>query len=85
MDVLSLCDSLKNCLVTAQAIRGNIEECKALLLDLKDKGVVFRFVKRSANDAAHFLTRYSCSISYRIWRMSNVHPEFSHVLENELI
>ncbi|XP_074347208.1 uncharacterized protein LOC141686043 [Apium graveolens] len=51
-----------DCLVAVQAIRGTVtmrsyfgrivEECRALLMELKDRGVNLRFVKRSANNLA---------------------------------
>lgn len=83
-----------DCLQVIQAIRSSIpsfsylgrviEECRALLQSLKDKNVIIRFVKRSANRVSHYLARYSCSIADRIWRVGDVHSEFSHVLLNDL-
>ena len=58
-------------LVAVQAIRGSapissyfgviVQECTNLLMEVKDKGVVFKFVKRSANSLAHVFV--SCSDS----------------------
>lgn len=55
-----------------------------LLSELKNRGVSLKFVKRSTNNVAHYLARYSCSIDDRIWWMSNAHPKFIHVLKNDL-
>lgn len=64
-----------DCLQVIQAIRSTItslsylgrvvEDCRVLLLSLKARNVIIRFVKRSANRVSHFLARYSCSISDR--------------------
>lgn len=82
-------------LLLVQAIRSDsifltylgriIEECKALLTDLKDRDVILRFVKRSANNVSHYLARYSSLLADRIWRMSDVHPAFHNVLLSDLL
>lgn len=75
-----------DCLQVIQAIRSSfislsylgrvVEECRVLLKSLKNRNVLIRFVKRSANRVSHFLARYNCFIADRIWRMGDVHPEF---------
>lgn len=52
-----------DCLLLVQAIRNKssclsylgriVEECKSLLDDLKQKNVILRFVRRSANNVSH--------------------------------
>lgn len=44
-----------------------IQECRVLLSDLKDKGVVLRFVKRSKNNVAHFLAGYYFLLADRVY------------------
>lgn len=39
-----------------------IEKCKQLLNGLNDRDTSLSFVKRSANNLAHYLVRYNCSI-----------------------
>lgn len=83
-----------DCLVAIQAIRSSavklsymgriIEDCKNLLVELKDHQVSLIFVKRSANKVAHFIVRDTCSIADRIWHRDDVHPEFTRVLLDDL-
>ena len=83
-----------DCLIVVQAIRGPsilpsyfgriIEDCKALVEELKGKKVLMKFVKRSANHVAHFIARCSSSIADRVWTMGNIYPEFTDVLLNDL-
>ncbi|XP_074327609.1 uncharacterized protein LOC141665523 [Apium graveolens] len=83
-----------DCLQMVQFIRSSvqcssylgrvIQECCALLANLSFKNVKFRFVKRSANKAAHFLARQNCSITDRVWRVGDVHSDFHYVLLNDL-
>lgn len=66
-----------DCLVVIQAIRYStvnlsylgriIDECKSLLNDLKNRHAVLNYVKRSANNVAHFLARHNSSIADRHW------------------
>lgn len=63
------------CLVAVQVIRVSstllsyfgriIQELKVLPLELKDKGMFIRFIKRSAKNVAHFLVSYSYSLADR--------------------
>ncbi|XP_074344437.1 uncharacterized protein LOC141683598 [Apium graveolens] len=83
-----------DCLVAVQAIRGpsillsyfgiTIEDCGVLLEEVRGKEVSVKFIKRSANNVAHSIARYSSSIADRIWTMDNVHPEFINVMLNDL-
>lgn len=83
-----------DCLVAVQAIRGAtalfsyfgkvIEECRALLKELKGKGVILKFVKRSTNGAAHSLASCSYSIADRVWKANEACPDLIHVLANDL-
>lgn len=34
---------------------------------VKNKGVSLKFIKRYANNVAHYLARYSCSVADRSW------------------
>ena len=61
-----------------------VDECRALLMELKDRGVNLRFVKRSANNLAHALAKCSYSIADRIWKANVAYPDLIHVLENDL-
>lgn len=63
-----------DCPQVVQAIRssvssftylGRVVECRKLLASLKDQDILFRFFKRSANSVAHYLARYSCSVTDR--------------------
>lgn len=84
------------CLQVVQFIRSSktspsylgrvVKECRKLLVSLKDQNILFRFVKRSANNVAHYLARYSCSaaVAVRKLRMGNVHFKFRNVLLNDL-
>lgn len=83
-----------DCLVVVQAIRSSttllsyfgriIEECKYALEELKDRNVYLRFVRRSANNVAHYIARYSSLIAERIWRVDRAHSEFHNVLLKDL-
>ncbi|KAL8118945.1 hypothetical protein AgCh_016437 [Apium graveolens] len=64
-----------DCLVMVQWIRSSyaalsylgrlIDECRQLLVDLQDKNVMLRFVKRFANNVAHYLVCYNSSLADR--------------------
>lgn len=83
-----------DCFVAVQAIRSAaqllsyfgrlIQQCKMLLEELKNKGVILRFVKRSANNLAHTLASCSYSIAERVWVPGVVYPELINILENDL-
>ena len=72
-----------NCLVMVQAITSAaapisyfgrlIQECKNLLADLKDRNVMVRFIKRSANTIAHFIAKSTYTMSDHSWRVSDYH------------
>ena len=83
-----------DCLVVTQAIRSAsinlsylgrvIDECKGLLSELGDRKVFLNFVKRSANEVAHFIARHNSSLADRVWRGDNTHPDFIPVILNDL-
>ncbi|XP_074378327.1 uncharacterized protein LOC141719860 [Apium graveolens] len=83
-----------DCLALIQAIRCStinlsylgrvVDECRSLLLLLKERQITLNFVKRSANKVAHFLARQSSSIADRIWYGGNTYPDLSHVMLNDL-
>uniref|UniRef100_A0A803QFT1 Reverse transcriptase domain-containing protein n=1 Tax=Cannabis sativa TaxID=3483 RepID=A0A803QFT1_CANSA len=83
-----------DCLVAIQSIRSSstmdsyfgrvVSKCKDLLIELKHKFISLKFVKRSANNGAHFLARSTCFIADRILRESNAPAEFISVLMNDL-
>lgn len=83
-----------DCLPMVQAVRSSflcfsylgrlVNECRHLLASLHHKNIQFRFVKRSANQAAHFLARGSSSIADRIWKVRDVHLDFQHILFQDL-
>ena len=83
-----------DCLAVIQAIRCSsitlsyygrvLEECKELLSQLKERNIALNFVKRSANQVAHYLARHSSSIADCMWKKEDTHPEFSHVLVTDL-
>ncbi|XP_074336623.1 uncharacterized protein LOC141673782 [Apium graveolens] len=54
-----------------------IEECRLLLVSLKDRNVLFRFIKRSENGLSHFITRHYSSIVDRVWRVGMSTPNFN--------
>lgn len=62
-----------------------IEECKQGLKSLKDRSESLKFVKRSANEVAHYLARHSCSIADRTWSVDNAHSEFLDVIRHDLM
>uniref|UniRef100_A0A803PJ10 Reverse transcriptase domain-containing protein n=1 Tax=Cannabis sativa TaxID=3483 RepID=A0A803PJ10_CANSA len=73
-----------DCLVAIQSIRSSstmfsyfgriITKCKKLLDESKDCFVSLKFVKRSANNGAHYLARFTCSIADRSLSVSNMLP-----------
>ncbi|XP_074342398.1 uncharacterized protein LOC141679917 [Apium graveolens] len=83
-----------DCLTVTQAIRCSsinlsylgrvIDECKRLLTELVNREVVLKFVKRSANNVAHYIARHSSSLADRVLRGEDVPPDFIHVLFNDL-
>lgn len=90
-----LVDVETDCIGAVQAIRCSsinfsylgrvVDDCRRLIADLRLRNVTLKFVRRSANKVAHFLARYSSSLADRTWDMGNAHPEFIHVLANDLI
>lgn len=83
-----------DCLVSVQAIRDSatmssyfgviVQECGNLLMEVKDKGVILKFVKRFANSLAHAFVNYGNSVGNRIWKANDVSLEIIHVLDNDL-
>lgn len=83
-----------DCLQVVQAIRSSflcysylgrvIKECRVLLASLESKSIKLIFVKRSANNVAHYLAKHNCSIADRRWRVGDIHPELHYVLLNDL-
>ena len=83
-----------DCLVTVQAIRGStvmssyfgalIQECRNILKEVQDKGVILKFVKRSTNNLAHALTSCYC-VADRIWKAGEAPPGIISVISNDLI
>lgn len=81
-------------LVCVQAIRSSsvnlsylgrmVEDCRNLLVELKDREVSLRFVRRSANKVAHFIARNSSSLAGRNWHGDSTHPDFISVIKNDL-
>ncbi|XP_074356015.1 uncharacterized protein LOC141695687 [Apium graveolens] len=71
-----------DCLRVVQLIRSSfsslsylekvIADCRTCLSDLSSQNAVLRFVRRSANSVAHYLARYSSSITDRVWRVGDV-------------
>ncbi|XP_074342142.1 uncharacterized protein LOC141679575 [Apium graveolens] len=84
-----------DCLVAVQEIQTEaamnsyfgsiVQECRDLLVTMKDKGVILMFIKRSANNLANALASCSYSIADRIWKAGVAYPEIIHVLNNDLI
>lgn len=62
-----------------------IDEYKQTLMELKERNVFLRFVKRFANKVTHYLARSTCVIANRVWPVDNVHSEFLEVLANDLM
>lgn len=83
-----------DCLQVVQLIRSSysnfsylgrvIEECRELLKDLRVLNTKLRFVKRSVNNVAHYLTKYSCSVDDRKWGVRDVNPDFFSLLCKDL-
>lgn len=81
-----------DCLVAVQAIRSSkqilpyfgrlVNQCKDLLVELSNKGVNLRFIKRSANNLAHTLASSSYSIAKRTWEPIVAYPDLIQVLKN---
>ncbi|KAL8149999.1 hypothetical protein AgCh_006858 [Apium graveolens] len=83
-DCLQLVQAIRSSITSLSYLGRVIEDCKGMLVSLKDKNVILRFVKRSANRVSHYLARYNCSIADRIWRVGDVHSDFHNVLLNDL-
>ncbi|KAL8114965.1 hypothetical protein AgCh_021696 [Apium graveolens] len=81
-----------DCLVAVQAIRSNVtmsspfgvvvEECRSLIRN--SNKVNLSFVRRSANMAAHFLAKESCSYPDRVISRSDVPIDLHNVLMHDL-
>nr|XP_017251820.1 PREDICTED: uncharacterized protein LOC108222412 isoform X3 [Daucus carota subsp. sativus]XP_017251821.1 PREDICTED: uncharacterized protein LOC108222412 isoform X3 [Daucus carota subsp. sativus] len=77
-------------LIAVQAIRSSavklsylgrlVQECRELLVETKDRIVSLKFVRRSANNVAHYLARYSCFPADRVWRGDNAHSALVDVM-----
>lgn len=48
-----------------------IDECKKLLVELESRNMALKFVKRSANKIAHYLTKYWSSQADLTWEIRN--------------
>ncbi|XP_074347114.1 uncharacterized protein LOC141685938 [Apium graveolens] len=83
-DCLSVIQAIRCSTVNLSYLGRIIDECKALLSDLKNRHVVLNFVKRSANNVTHFLARHNSSIADRQWYGGNVFPELYQVICNDL-
>ncbi|XP_074378059.1 uncharacterized protein LOC141719580 [Apium graveolens] len=79
-DCLQLVQAIRNSLPSYSYVGQLIQDCRDMLASLISKNICFRFVKRSANRAAHHPGRYNCSLADRVWRMGDVHSEFYNVL-----
>ncbi|KAL8120232.1 hypothetical protein AgCh_017395 [Apium graveolens] len=81
-----------DCLVAVQAINSKVcmispfgsvvEECSSLIRNLNK--IILSFVRRSANMAAHFLAKESCSYPGRVISRSDVPTGLKNVMLNDL-
>lgn len=81
-----------DCLVAVQAIRSRvamispfgreIARCRSMLKE--SQTTMLSFIKRSANEAAHFIARESHSFPDRVLDRSNVPIEFMNILQADL-
>ncbi|XP_074374501.1 uncharacterized protein LOC141714903 [Apium graveolens] len=64
-DSLQVVQAIRSSITSSSYWGRVVDECRSLLVSLKAKNVLLRFVKRSANRVSHYLARYSCSIADR--------------------
>ncbi|KAL8118188.1 hypothetical protein AgCh_015911 [Apium graveolens] len=84
-DCLAVVQWIRSSFVALSYLGRVINQCRELLLGLKNQNVMLRFVKRSANNVAHYLASYNSSLADRRWRKENIHQEFLSILCNDLI
>ena len=92
-EALSWIKEESDCLVAVQSLRSSVSmqsyfgrlvrACKLLLFDLKPKNVSIKFIKRSANTAAHFLAKSSSVVSDHKLSFHDLSPEFKALLLND--
>ncbi|KAL8154779.1 hypothetical protein AgCh_000219 [Apium graveolens] len=83
-DCLAVVQWIRNSFVTLSYLGRLVNECRQLFIGLQDQNVMLRFVKRSANNVAHYLVSYSSSLADRKRRKENIHPKFLSIFCNDL-
>lgn len=54
------------------------------MMELKDKDVILKYARRSANNLAHSLASYSYSLTTCKWESFVAYPDLLLVLEHDL-
>lgn len=83
-DSLSMIQAIRSAFPCFSYLGRLVKECRVLLSSMQQRNIQLRFVKRSANQVAHYLAREFSSIADRIWRMRDVHPQFHSILLQDL-
>lgn len=65
LDCLQVVQFIRSSVTSLSYLGRVVEDGRMLLASLKDQNVLFRFIKRSANNVAHYLARYCCSVAVR--------------------
>lgn len=73
MDSLGSVQAIRSSSLKLSYLGRVIEDCKILLVELKDREVSLRFVRRSVNKVAHFFARNASSLVDGRWRGDIVH------------
>lgn len=80
-DCLMVIQALRCCSVRLSYLGRIIDECLALLSQLKERSITLSFIKRSSNKVPHFIARHPTK---RVWRSEDVHSDLFHVLAADL-
>lgn len=80
-DCLAVVQSVRSSISMMSYFGGLINECKRLLEESSNVSLIF--VRRSANNVAHYLARASYYVADRKIRSDNIPPDFLNVIMND--
>lgn len=84
MDCLALIQAIRYSSTNLSYLGMVVQECKSLMVSLKERNITLSFVKLSANKVAHFIARNTSSIAERIWKRGETLPDFYYVMMDDL-
>lgn len=83
-DCLALIQAIRSATVNLSYLGRIVQDCKSMLVSLKERNITLNFVKRSANRVAHYIARTTSSLAERKWKRGDAYLNFHHVLTEDL-